>query len=124
MTKKLLIDGLGWGVGLWVFGYVLGFIFFALVPVAYIGWFITPIATAVTVYVIWYYLRGSSLWYYFGVGVVWTIVAVVLDYLFIVLLLAPADGYYKFDVFLYYSLTLTLPAIVCFIRGRVLNICY
>ena len=112
------------GVGLWLFGYVLGFIFFAFVPIQYIGWFITPIATVVTAYVFWHYIRGGSLTYYFAIGLAWTAIAVILDYLFIVLLLAPPDGYYKFDVFLYYSLTLTLPLIVSYIRGRVLHICY
>ena len=124
MIMNALRDMLYFGVGLWFFGYVLGFIFYGFVPVEYIGWFILPIATAVTVCVFWYYIRGGSLTYYFGIGLAWTAIAVLFDYLFIVLLLAPADGYYKFDVFLNYSLMLTLPAIVSFVRGRVLNICY
>jgi hypothetical protein len=124
MSKRFLIDAFLWGVGLWLFGYILGFIFFMLVPMEYIGWYITPIATAVTAFVIWRFIHGPSLNYYFGIGVLWAAIAVVLDYLFIVLLLAPADGYYKFDVFLYYSLTLFLPLIVCYIRAKVLKTCY
>ncbi|MGE5624192.1 MAG: hypothetical protein ACM3ZT_01435 [Bacillota bacterium] len=40
---------------------------------------------------------------------VWTALAVALDYLLIVKLLKPTDGYYKPDVYLYYALTFLLP---------------
>jgi hypothetical protein len=42
-------------------------------------------------------------------AIVWTLIAIVFDYLFIVKALNPADGYYKLDVFLYYALTFILP---------------
>lgn len=97
---------------LWLFGYVLGFVLFAFVPVSAIGWFITPVATVVTLWVLLKKLKENSLTYYFLIGVVWTIIAIAGDYVFIVLLLKPADGYYKFDVYLYYVLTFALPSIV------------
>jgi len=43
---------------------------------------------------------------------IWTIIAVVFDYIFIVKLLKPLDFYYKLDVYLYYSLTFILPILV------------
>ena len=42
-------------------------------------------------------------------ALVWTFIAVVGDYLFIVKAFKPADGYYKLDVYLYYALTLAIP---------------
>lgn len=50
--------------------------------------------------------------YYFCVAIVWTLIAVVLDYVFIVKAFKPADGYYKPDVYLYYVLTFILPLLV------------
>jgi hypothetical protein len=45
--------------------------------------------------------------YYAGVGVAWALIAIVLDYLFIVLLFGAA--YYGADVFVYYVLTFFIP---------------
>jgi hypothetical protein len=45
--------------------------------------------------------------YYAGVGVAWALIAVVLDYLFIVLLFQAT--YYGFDVFVYYGMTFLIP---------------
>ena len=43
------------------------------------------------------------------VAVAWTAIAIAMDYVFMVVLLHPADGYYHADVLLYYALTLALP---------------
>jgi hypothetical protein len=43
---------------------------------------------------------------------VWTLIAVIFDYVFIVKAFNPADGYYKLDVYLYYVLTFTTPLAV------------
>jgi hypothetical protein len=43
--------------------------------------------------------------------VIWMIMAVVLDYFFLVKMLNASD-YYKFDVYLYYILTFVLPVAV------------
>jgi hypothetical protein len=48
---------------------------------------------------------------YIGLGVIWTILAVALDYVFLVKLLSATD-YYKLDVYMYYILTFVLPIIV------------
>ena len=112
MKNHLIKDAIGWGIGLWFFGYVLGFIFFMFVPVHLIGWYITPIATLVTIWVIFKKISGSDIYYYLKVATSWLIIAVLFDYLFLVQLLNPEDGYYKPDAFFYYALTLLLPLIV------------
>ncbi len=42
-------------------------------------------------------------------GVAWGAIAIACDYVFLVKLLNPPDGYYKFDVYLYYLLMFALP---------------
>ncbi len=53
-----------------------------------------------------------------GLGLIWTVMAIFLDYIFLVKLLNPADGYYKLDVYLYYTITLILPIIVGWFKFR------
>jgi len=55
---------------------------------------------------------------YFGTGLIWTLMAVTLDYLFIVMLLKTGITYYKPDVFLYYFLTATLPIVVGYYKYK------
>ena len=110
--KHLLRDALGWGALLWMIGYILGIILFMLVPVSLIGWIITPIATIITLWVLIKVIKSTSLLYYITLSITWTILAVVLDYFLLVKLFNPADGYYKFDVYLYYALTFILPLVV------------
>jgi hypothetical protein len=117
-NKKFLLKTVKWGVVLWLFGYILGFILYPFVPAAQLGWFITPIATAVTIWVLVKYIKNETLSDSISTGVIWTIIAVVLDYIFIVMLLKPEDSYYKFDVYLYYVLALTLPTIVFLYKNR------
>ena len=109
MNMQFVKDAFGWGFVLWIIGYVLGMILFALVPVNLIGWIIMPIATAITLWVAFKKVKGGTLQYFVLVGLVWTLIAVLGDYLFIVKALKPADGYYKLDVYLYYALTLAIP---------------
>ena len=42
----------------------------------------------------------------------------VMDYVFIVLLLQPADGYYKLDVYVYYASAFILPVLAGWLRSR------
>jgi hypothetical protein len=112
MTKHLLKDALGWGVALWLIGYALGFILFAVVPPSMIGWVIMPIGIILTLWVLIKKVNGNSFRYYLIVAIAWTAIAVAFDYLFLVKALKPADGYYKLDVYLYYALTFALPPIV------------
>lgn len=111
-NNHLIKDALIWGVLLWLFGYVLGIILFMMLPTSLIGWVITPIASAVTIWVLLRKVKSSSLQYYLIVGIAWTAIAIILDYIFIVKALKPADGYYKPDVYIYYTLTFLLPLIV------------
>jgi len=112
MKKTLLKDALGWGFLLWLIGYALGFVFFALVPPAMIGWVIMPIGVALTLWVLFKKVNGETLSYYLWVALSWTVIAVVLDYFLLFKILTPTDGYYKLDVYLYYVLLLVLPLIV------------
>jgi len=112
MTKQFLKDSLLWGFVLWLIGYILGFVFFAFVPASVIGWYIMPFGIVITLYVILKKVSDQSIGYYVLVGLVWAILAIILDYIFLVKLLNPADGYYKLDVFVYYGLTFALPVAV------------
>ncbi len=96
--KKILYNTLLWGFILWLLGYVLGFVFFAFVPMNMIGWYIMPIGTIVTLWVLFKKITRKELKCYVGLGVVWTVMAVVLDYIFVVKLLQAAD-YYKPSVY-------------------------
>jgi len=112
MTKQFLKDSLLWGVVLWLIGYILGFVFFALVPANLIGWYIMPFGIVITLFVAFKFIKSNSWQYYLKVAIIWMLTAIVFDYIFLVQLLKPADGYYKLDVYLYYFLTLILPLIV------------
>jgi hypothetical protein len=112
MDKQLLKDTLGWGVILWLIGYCLGFIFFFVLPISLVGWAIMPIGLIITLWVLLKKVKVGDFQYYFILSVIWTVIAVVFDYLFIIKTLKPADGYYKLDVYLYYVLTFISPLII------------
>jgi hypothetical protein len=112
MNKQFFKDTLGWGFLLWVLGYILGIMLFMVVSTSIIGWIITPIATIITLWVLIKQIKSSSFQYYLVVGIIWTILAIVLDYFLIVRAFKPEDGYYKLDVYLYYALTFFLPIII------------
>ena len=54
-------------------------------------------------------------------GIVWTLIAVVLDYLFIVLLFR-SSAYYSLHIFLYYSLMFLIPLGVGIYLKRALSL--
>lgn len=112
MSKKDLKDLLGWGFLLWLMGYGLGIMLFTVVPINLIGWIIMPIGVLVTLWVLFKKIESRSFEYYLKLAVVWTLIAVVFDYFFLVKAFKPADGYYKLDVYLYYALTFILPLAV------------
>lgn len=118
MNTSLYTDVFGWGVGLWLIGYVLGFVLFAVVPVSLIGWVITPIGIVITVWVLLKKIKSTSFNYYVWLGIAWALIAIVFDYIFLVSLLKPADGYYKLDVYIYYGLTFVLPILVGWYKSR------
>ena len=112
MDKQFLKDALGWGFMLWLIGYGLGIMLFTLVPLSMIGWIIMPIGVIITLWVLFKKIETDSFRYYARLAVVWALIAIVFDYLFIVKAFKPDDGYYKLDVYLYYALTFVLPLIV------------
>jgi hypothetical protein len=109
MKGPFLRDALGWGFVLWLISYALGVALFAFVPASLIGWMIMPFAIALTLWVAFKKVKGSTPRYFGFVALVWLLIAVVGDYFFIVKAFAPADGYYKADVYLYYVVTLAIP---------------
>jgi hypothetical protein len=111
MNRKLFFDTLGWGIILWVIGYVLGIVFFFFVPPSLLGWAIMPFGLIVLFWVLIKKVGQKPFWYYWVLGVVWALIAILFDYFFLVQLLKPADGYYKLDVILYYILTFFIPII-------------
>ena len=112
MSRQLVKDAFGWGFALWMFGYVLGILLFALVPTSIIGWIILPAGTAVTLWVLVARVRAATLRDYVVIAVTWLLIAIVADYVLIVRAFHPPDGYYKLDVYLYYALTFVMPTAV------------
>lgn len=112
MNKQLLKEYVGWGIILWFVGYILGIILFMVVPSSVLGWIIMPVGIILTLFVLIKKIHGGSLQYYLKLAVIWTLIAIIFDYLFIVKLFHPVDGYYKPDVYLYYVLTFLLPIFV------------
>ncbi len=111
-NKQFLKDAFGWGFILWLIGYVLGIILFMFISTSMLGWVIMPIGIIITLWVLFKKVNGDTIAYYVLLGVTWTLIASILDYLLIVKVFAPADGYYKLDVYLYYALTFLLPIVV------------
>lgn len=118
MNKQLLKDSVLWGIIIWLFGYLLGILLFPLVPTAYIGWVIMPIGILVTLWVLFYKVKVKTFREFIILGVSWAIIAVILDYLLLVQLFKPTDGYYKLDVYLYYLITLLLPIGVGYLKRK------
>lgn len=112
MNKQFLKDAFGWGALLWLIGYILGIVLFMIVPPAMVGWVIMPIGIILTLWVLLKKVKGTSFRYYLSLAVIWTLLAILLDYFLLVKLFKPADGYYKVDVYLYYILTFVLPLVV------------
>lgn len=118
MNQFMLRNVLGWGFALWLIGYLLGFVFYAFVPPEQIGWYVMPLGIVLTLYVLTKWVPLATLRNALVLGLGWSIIAVVCDYVGIVMLLNPADGYYKLDVYLYYLLTLLLPLAIYLFRRR------
>jgi hypothetical protein len=107
--RQFYKDALGWGFILWLIGYALGMIFYAIVPQSLIGWAIMPIGIAITLWVLFKKIKGENFRYYLLMAMCWALMAIIFDYLFLVKALKPADGYYKLDVYLYYAVIFALP---------------
>jgi hypothetical protein len=107
--KQWIKDTAGLGTGLWLLGYLGSLLLFFSPFAASMGWILLIVCTPVTIAAAWWWFKGRDLplVYYAEVGAAWTAIAVVLDYLFIVLLFAAT--YYGPDVFVYYALTFLIP---------------
>ncbi len=123
--KQFLRDAIGWGIGLWFVGWVLGIIAFMVVPKDMIGWVVSPIGIVITLWVLLKKINpptgeagSENISYYLRIAIVWTIIAIVFDYLFLVLLFKPAGGYYKLDVYIYYTTTFVLPLLVGYFKTK------
>lgn len=108
---RVLRNTVFWGLILWLFGYVLGIVFYYAVPKDLIGFAILPFGVTLTLWVLLKKINRDEFGCYFGLGLIWTILAVLLDYFFIVKMLKPLE-YYKLDVYIYYALTFILPLAV------------
>ena len=108
--KKIFLNTVFWGFVLWAFGYVLGIIFFPFFPKESLGWYILPFGLVVTLLVLFKKIERDSFICYIGLGVIWAIMAMLLDYIFLVKLFG-ANDYYKMDVYVYYFLMFSLPIV-------------
>jgi hypothetical protein len=118
VKKQLVFDSFGWGFILWLIGYALGFILFFIVPASILGWVIMPIGTILTIYILYSKVKSIVFWDFVIISIVWTGIAVIFDYIFLVRMLNPSDGYYKLDVYLYYAFTFLLPMIIGGLKNK------
>jgi hypothetical protein len=122
LMKQWIKDTAGLGTVLWLVGYLASLALFFSPLAGIMGWILLAIFTPLTVAITWWWFRqreSLSLQYYTGVGVAWMLIAVVLDYLFIVLLFQAT--YYGVDVFVYYAVTFLIPVGVGLYLIRIRN---
>jgi len=103
-------DTAGLGTALWLIGYLASLVLFFSPFAGFMGWILITVFTPVTIAIVWWWFRKRGhlpLQYYAGVGVAWVLIAIVLDYLFIVQLFQA--HYYETDVFVYYAVTFLIP---------------
>jgi hypothetical protein len=103
-------DTAGLGTFLWLIGFLASLVLFFSPFAADMGWILLSIFTPITVAIAWWWFKDREslpLRYYAGVGVAWMVIAIVLDYLFIVLMFQAT--YYGPDVFVYYTVTFLIP---------------
>jgi hypothetical protein len=107
---RVLKDTAGLGTFFWLVGYLAGIVLFFTPLKESMGWVMLAAFTPFTIAVTWWWFRGRGLPlpYFPGVGVAWTVIAVVLDFLFIVQLFGNPQ-YYAPDVLIYYALTFLIP---------------
>jgi hypothetical protein len=113
-------DTLVLGTFFWLIGYLASLVLFFSPIAGIMGWILLVVFTPITVAITWWWFRKReplSLQYYAGVGVAWMLIAMVLDFLFIVLVFQTA--YYKPDVYLYYIITFLIPVGVGLYLNRI-----
>ena len=108
--KQWITDTAALGTALWLIGYLASLVLFFTPYAGIMGWILLAVFTPVTLAITWWWFRHREphpVQYYAGVGVAWVLIAVVLDYLFIVLMFQTT--YYQPDVFVYYTFTFLIP---------------
>ena len=108
--KQLIKDTAVLGIALWLIGYLASLVLFFTPYAGVMGWILLAVFTPVTIVIVLWWFRKRErlpLQYYAGVGVAWVLIAIVLDYLFIILLFHA--NYYGIDVFVYYAVTFLIP---------------
>jgi hypothetical protein len=98
------------GTALWLIGYLASLVLFFTPYAGVMGWILIAVFTPVTIVIVLWWFRKRErlpLQYYAGVGVAWVLIAIALDYLFIVQLFHA--NYYGTDVFVYYAVTYLIP---------------
>jgi len=118
----LLKYGLMWGSLLWLACYIAGIILFFVMPPDMIGWILTPLASLLTILLITKKMRGHNFPFYIWTGLIWTVIAILFDYFFLVKFFNLEDSYYKFDIYLYYCLMFVLPVFFGWRFSRKMNI--
>ena len=109
-NKEKIIDTFGIGFILWLAGYLSSMLLYFSISHDMLGWILFVIFTPITIYVAYwrFHRRSLSMRYYVKVAIVWTLLAVAFDYIFIVMLFN-SQNYYQSDIFLYYITTFLIP---------------
>jgi hypothetical protein len=117
--KQWVADFVLLGLLLWLIGYLASLALFFSPFASEMGWILLVACTPVAVAITYWRFRGRvlPLAYYAKAGLCWMALAIVLDYIFIVLLFTAT--YYGADVFVYYVVTFLVPVCV----GMFLNRC-
>jgi hypothetical protein len=113
-TGQTIKDTAGLGVLFWLVGYLAGIVLFFTPYRDSMGWVMLVTFTPFTILVTWWWFRQRlylSPGYYAGVGIAWALIAVVLDYLFIVRLFS-SPAYYSLHIYVYYALMFLIPVAV------------
>lgn len=107
--KQWIKDMIGLGTGFWLLGYIFSIVLFFSPYTRSMGEILLSVCTPATIAISWWWFRDRDhpREYYLKVGLAWTVLAIVLDFLFIVMLLQAT--YYGGDVFVYYALTFLIP---------------
>jgi hypothetical protein len=113
-TGQTLKDTAGLGILFWLVGYLAGIVLFFTPYRDSMGWVMLFTFTPFTILITWWWFRQRlylSPWYYAGVGIAWALIAIALDYLFIVRLFS-SPAYYALHIWLYYALMFLIPVAV------------
>lgn len=118
-SKEKLVDLFGYGIGFWLLGYIAGIILFMFLPLNLLGWVLIIIFSPIYIYLTLkrFKNRDEEFKYYGLIAIVWTVIAIVFDYLFIVMLFSNPN-YYQIDIAVYYLITFIVPLGIGFAKSK------